>query len=377
MSQPTRRAFLEQSTAALAASIFAGRSVADEPTGEWRNRQPGMEYRRLGRTGFQVSEIVMGGNEIAPDNYEHVLRALDLGLNYLDTSPAYGKGKSEEGYAKVLKARSRDQFFLTSKVSLWDEDRDARYRAIFDELDASEQDRLRRVAADAIERSGVARPDYLVNYFNAQRTELDAATLANVMEPKYGDRVDRDKTYKRIIFESVEGGLKRLGTDHLDILMCPHGASSPHELTKYPEIGEAFDRLKQSGKVRHLGVSAHTDPAGVLAAALDMKIYSVAMIAYNIVNHAYVDETLARAHAEDFGVIAMKVARPIHPGRGREGDPARVKLLNDAVDGDWSVPQKAYLWALRNPNLSAAIANMVDADQVEADLALPRSLKRA
>ena len=41
-----------------------------------------------------------GGNTIAPDNYRHVEEAIDRGLNYLDTAPAYGRGRSELGYAR-------------------------------------------------------------------------------------------------------------------------------------------------------------------------------------------------------------------------------------------------------------------------------------
>ncbi len=77
-----------------------------------------MAYRRLGRTGFMISEVVMGGNTIAPENFEHVLLALDHGLNYLDTAPAYGQGKSERGYSHVIRARGRDKFFLTSSALL-------------------------------------------------------------------------------------------------------------------------------------------------------------------------------------------------------------------------------------------------------------------
>ena len=65
---------------------------------EWRNRQSGMTYRRLGRTGFMISEIVMGGGPVSPTNYEHVELAIDMGLNYLDTAPAYGNTISEQGY---------------------------------------------------------------------------------------------------------------------------------------------------------------------------------------------------------------------------------------------------------------------------------------
>src|SRR5579885_2462016 len=86
-----RREFLTATAAAALAQILPTKadSAPANSAGEWRNRQSGIAYRRLGRTGYMISEVVMGGNTIAPDNYEHVLAALDRGLNYLDTAPAY------------------------------------------------------------------------------------------------------------------------------------------------------------------------------------------------------------------------------------------------------------------------------------------------
>jgi aryl-alcohol dehydrogenase-like predicted oxidoreductase len=368
----TRRNFLKTTFGSALALGLSGSASASADEAQWRNKREGMRYRRLGRTGFMVSEIVMGGNEIAPDKYEHILPALDLGLNYLDTAPAYGRGKSEQALAKVIKARPRDQFFLNSKVSLWDINRNSLYEKIFAGLSEKEQAALRDKAAEEIAARGAANPQYFVNYFRGQRGELDAAALCNVMEKEYGRRVDRERNYKQLILDSIDESLARLGTDHLDIMMCPHGASSPAELLNYPEIFEAFETLKKAGKVRHLGVSAHTDPAGIVRAALQAGVYSMAMVAYNIVNHTFVDDALAEAHSRDFGVIAMKVARPVFPGQGRSAaDPARLELLDREIRGDWSVPQRAYLWALRNKNLSAVVSNMVDADQVRDNLILP------
>lgn len=79
-----------------------------EAKGEWRNCHSGVAYRLLGRTGFMVSQVVMGGNTISPSSYDHVLAALGHGLNYLDTAPAYSNLASEKGYAKVNKARRCD-----------------------------------------------------------------------------------------------------------------------------------------------------------------------------------------------------------------------------------------------------------------------------
>lgn len=367
----TRRKFLAYTGPVLAAALARkADAAAEDAKGEWRNRQPGMAYRRLGRTNYMISEVVMGGNTIAPDNYEHVLAAIDRGLNYLDTAPAYGKGKSEQGYAKVIKARARDKFFLNTKISLWDINRNALFQSIFDSLPGAEQERFRSLANDYISENQIDKPDYFVNYFGGQRAELDDAALANVMEREYGRRIDRGKNYKQLILKSVDESLARLGTDYLDLVMCPHGANTPYELKNFPEILEAFETLKKAGKVRHLGVSAHTDPGGVLDAAVDSGVYSVAMVAYNVVNHARVDAALARAKRKDVGVIAMKVARAVQLGVNRPADAARVKLVEDAVPGSLKVPQKAYVWALGNPNVTAVNSELINQALVDDNLPL-------
>jgi hypothetical protein len=74
-------------------------------------------------------------------------------------------------------------------------------------------------------------------------------------------------------------------------------------------------------------------------------------------------------------VIAMKVARPVHSGRPPAPPAERVKLINDAVPGDLKPPQKAYVWALRNPALAGVISEMVNQQHVDDNL--PLAGKRA
>jgi aryl-alcohol dehydrogenase-like predicted oxidoreductase len=352
-----------------------GASLGATEAGEARNRQAGMSYRRLGRTNYLVSRIVMGGNPIASENYDHVLMALDMGLNYLDTAPAYGRGASERGYGLVIKARGRDKFFLNTKVSPWDLNRNRLFKDIFSSLDEAEQKRLRAEAREEIERRQVDAPEYFVDYFEGQKGELEDAALSNVMERKYGSRIDRGKNYRQLILDSVDESLSRLGTDYLDLLMCPHGANTPYELLNHAEIFEAFEMLKKSGKVRHLGVSAHTDPAGILEAAVKAKVYSAAMVAYNVVNAPRVGPALEAAHKADLGVIAMKVARPVVPRRGGSTPADRAAKLDAAVPGDLKPPQKAYTWALRNTHLTACISDMPSKQHVADNIPLARDTR--
>ena len=374
MGMLNRREFLSTASRPALTMAIAHKANAAAPgaEGEWRNRGSGMAYRRLGRTGFMISEIVMGGNTISPANYEHILLALDMCLNYLDTAPAYGQTNSEKGYARVIAARKRDSFFLNTKVSLWDVNRNKLYTDIYSSLPESDQKKLKGRSLEDIESRHAFDPDYVCDYFPAQRAEMEAAALANVMAKEYGHKIDREKNYRQIIFQSLEDSLKRLGTDHVDLLMCPHGASTPYELLNHPEIFEAFEKLKQQGKVRHLGVSAHNDPAGILEAAVEAKVYSAAMVAYNIVNSRFVSKPLERANKAGLGVIAMKVARPVYNGRsnGTADDPRRIRMIEEAVPGTLKRPQKAYAWALGNPSLSAVISELVNADMVKDNLPL-------
>jgi aryl-alcohol dehydrogenase-like predicted oxidoreductase len=355
----------------LATTARARASTAEAPTeGEWRNRQAGMKYRRLGRTGFMVSEIVFGGDPVAPDNHRHVELAVERGVNYLDTAPAYGGGKSEAGYGAVLPIIGRDRVFLTTKVSALGGARNSAYQELFAGLTRAEQESVLRDLAEDVRERGATLPTYMGNYFSGQIREIETDALSDVLERRYPGRIDARATYAETMIRSVEASLKKMKTDHVDILMCPHGASSFAE-TQIPEIHETFEKLREQGKVRALGVSAHNDPAGVLRGAMATGIYSVAMIAFNIANRSFVEPALEEAKKADFGVVAMKVAQAVFdPDRSANTRPERVAVLNQVVPEDLTLHQKAYRFGLSNPNLSAVISNMVDEKQVNENLAV-------
>lgn len=377
MSTPqavNRREFVRGgSGAALAIALEAKAAPSDSgDAAEWRNRNPDMAYRRLGRTNYMVSEVVCGGNTIAPDNFRHVEEAIERGLNYLDTAPAYGRGRSESGYAKVIAGSKRERVFLNTKVSIWSSNRNAIFKAIYDSLAGSEQAKVHAKASEELERRRALDPDHICHYFGGQEDALRASLLSNAMERKYGEKVDRPSEYRERLLASVDSSLRAMGTDYLDLLMVPHGANSAYEVTAFPEIFEAFETLRKAGKVRHFGVSAHSDPGGVLDGLVESGQYSAAMVAYNIVNHSYVDAALDRAQAADVGVIAMKVARPCHHGRdnGLPDDPRRVEMIERAVPGKLSVPQKCYLWVLRDSRIAAVNSELKNSAMVADNLPL-------
>jgi aryl-alcohol dehydrogenase-like predicted oxidoreductase len=83
-----------------------------------------LEYRDLGRTGMRVSEISLGtwafgdgwGTVGEDDALGALNRAVDLGVNFLDTADVYGDGRSEKLIATLLKARPNDEILVATKA---------------------------------------------------------------------------------------------------------------------------------------------------------------------------------------------------------------------------------------------------------------------
>jgi predicted aldo/keto reductase-like oxidoreductase len=366
-----RREFLNVSAGALvSAAVLPKVAAAQNPSqGEYRNRQPQMTYRRLGRTGLMVSSIGMGGDDIRPEGIDYVLWAMDQGLNYFDTAPQYGGGLSEKGYALVHKARGRDKSFQNTKVNV--HPNHARvYQAIFNSLPEPEQAAIRNQVNEEIKARGTEVPEYAGNYFNGQSSGMRQNMIADILAQKYRNKIDPQKEYKQFIIDSCEKSLKSLETDHVDCLLM-RGIETPWEVKNTPEVFEAFELLKKQGKCRFLGFSAHSDPAGILDAAIDTGVYSMGMIAYHFLNHKWVGPVLEKAKKADFGVMAMKTSRVIqNPFNRRQLIPERAKALNELVPGDMTVFQKGLHLALQNPNLSGVVMGISNMDMAKEDIPL-------
>jgi len=124
-----------------------------------------MEYRPLGRTGVQVSKLCLGtmmfgawGNTDHDDSIRIIHRALDAGINFVDTADVYSAGESEEIVGKALMSR-RDDVVLATKVSVpMDDDPNHRgnsRRWIIQEIENS----LRRLGTDWIDLYQIHRAD--------------------------------------------------------------------------------------------------------------------------------------------------------------------------------------------------------------------------
>ncbi|MBA3528247.1 MAG: aldo/keto reductase [Propionibacteriaceae bacterium] len=125
-----------------------------------------MEYRTLGSTGIDVSEIGFGAWAIGGDAWGPVeddasiaamQRALELGTNFIDTADVYGDGHSEELVAKVIKGR-RDEVVVATKGGLMGHHRDPSGTPVYDR-----PEKVRKALEDSLRRLGT---DYVDVYFD-------------------------------------------------------------------------------------------------------------------------------------------------------------------------------------------------------------------
>ena len=127
-----------------------------------------MKYRPIGTTGMHASVIGFGtgdnaGLMVVGDERAQryaVARALDLGINYFDTSPDYGKGQAERNLGRALRAAGTEAIVAT-KVEIMPDQLDDIEGTIARSLDAS------------LQRLGMDRVDILMIH-NPPRTERDA-----------------------------------------------------------------------------------------------------------------------------------------------------------------------------------------------------------
>jgi aryl-alcohol dehydrogenase-like predicted oxidoreductase len=125
-----------------------------------------VEYRSLGRTGVKVSPLCLGammfgswGNPDHDDSIRIIHRALDAGINFIDTADVYSRGESEEIVGKALAGGRRDDVVLATKVhGEMGEDPNQRgnsRRWIIREVENS----LRRLGTDWIDLYQIHRPE--------------------------------------------------------------------------------------------------------------------------------------------------------------------------------------------------------------------------
>ncbi|MEA5461366.1 aldo/keto reductase [Arcicella sp. LKC2W] len=199
-----------------------------------------MKYRKLGKTGFDISEISLGtwqvggkwGDDFNHETAEGILNAaVDSGINFIDTADVYGDGESEKAVGKFVKSRS-ERIFVATKCG-------------------------------------------------------------RQLNPHVNEAYQ-----PAVLRKFVENSLKNMGLETLDLIQlhCP-----PTEVYYRPEIFELFDRLKDEGKILNLGISVEKVEEALKGIEYD-NVTSVQII-FNVFRQRPAELFFEQAQKKNVGII--------------------------------------------------------------------------
>jgi aryl-alcohol dehydrogenase-like predicted oxidoreductase len=296
-----------------------------------------MKTRRFGRTGLEVSEMVFGGGFVggivihADDDTKRaaIRRAFDAGVNWIDTAPLYGQGRSEEALGWLL-AEVDETPYLSTKVGL--------------DLDALDD------IPGQVERSMTQSLKRL------RRDSVDLLQLHNAIGPETGDG--------------------RIGVDRV---LGPGG------------VADALDRLRGQGLTRFTGLTALGD-ASACRAAIESGRFDSAQVYYNLLNpsaarampaawtgHDF-SGVIAACSAHDVAVMNIRVfAAGVIPTDARHGrevvltedsevavEEKRVGAVFDLLGGEFgSRGQTAIRHSLANPDIACVVVGLAELAHID------------
>lgn len=298
-----------------------------------------MNRRPLGRTGLEISEIGFGAWGIGgaqwigatdDESLRALHRAVDLGLNFIDTAIAYGKGQSERLIGRLLKERKGEGIVVATKVPpknlVWPAAKDVPVRATF--------------PAAHIERM-------------------------------------------------CEKSLKNLDVERLDLLQLHVWQDAYLDQDGWRD---AFLGLKKAGKVRFLGISVGEHDADSALRAASSGLFDAMQILYNIFEQRPADRLLPLCQAHGVGVLArvpfdeggltgLITPETTFPdgdfrsdyfgGDRRRQVVERCEALKKLLDGEAkSLPELALRFCLSHEAVSTVIPGMRKVSRVEENCAV-------
>lgn len=261
-----------------------------------------MQYRTLGQTGVQVSSLALGtmnfgpfGNTTEVETTAMVHRALDAGINVIDTADAYSGGISEELVGKALKGVDRDDVVLATKFRL---------------------------------------------------PVGDITRLGNRTEP---GGINKQGGSRRWIIKAVENSLRRLNTDHIDLYQMHR----PDPATNIEESLSALTDLQRAGKVLYIGSSTFSAAEMVEAQWVSERRSLTRFVSeqplYSILSRGIEADVLPTAQKHGMGVLTWSpLSGGFLSGKFRPGTEAeqsyrdKLRAGNTVpIDGDDALKREA------------------------------------
>src|SRR3984957_1427754 len=295
-----------------------------------------MKYRKLGRTGFDVSDIAhglwgMSGWSGSDDKgaLNALQLAVDLGCNFFDTAWAYGEGKSDGLLGEIMARNSGKRLYAASKIPPGNE----RWPAL---------------------------PEY-----------------------KYSDVFSAQH-----VFQYADMIRKQLRVDTIDLLQFHVWDDS---WTSEPEFRSTVEKLKRDKWIRFFGLTINRWQPENGIKALRTGLVDTVQVIYNIFDQAPEDELFPVCRELNVGVIARvpldegslggKMTRetkfPEHDWRARYFGPEnlpetidRVDELKKVVPPGMTLPDMALRFILSNPTVSTTIVGMRKPEHVKQNMGL-------
>jgi hypothetical protein len=159
------------------------------------------------------------------------------------------------------------------------------------------------------------------------------------------------------LLASLDGSLKRLGTDHVELIQI-HQPDSLAQVNS-DEVWEAFAKARQAGKVRFNGLSLHENQVELMRAAVHTGRFDAMLVPYNTLTADRVGPLLEEAHAAGVAVATMKSLQPVHAAKESH-------RLQDFPGNPY---QRAIQWVLKHAHVSAVMVEMPSFDELEEDIA--------
>ena len=257
-----------------------------------------MKYRRLGRTGLNVSFVSLGtggpsrlGQRTHGDekrSHALVAEAIDLGVNLIDTAANYSD--SEAILGRALQRIPRDRYYLATKFN-----------------------------PDPNEDGSIITPDELV--------------------------------------AACEQSLERLKVETIDIYQF-HGLVPGNYRQTVETLYPTMEQLRDEGKIRFIGVTEYfyRDPDHqMLVEALEDDVWDTIMVKYGILNMWAERDVLPRAQAQDVGVLNMSAVRK-RMTRPTELERTIAQWKRDGHLADDALPEKDPLRFLVGDQASSVVA---------------------
>ena len=211
---------------------------------------------------------------------------------------------------------------------------------------------------------GINYIDTAYVYMNGQNEEV----VGQVMKTKRDKVFLTTKVGRRQNLQDVprqiETSLKRLQTDHVDLLLLHHGGDTT-EMVLNEEYMKVMDSARQKGQTRFIGFSSHTSDPEVYDNAIKSKFWEAALLCYNYQSPPSLTVSIEKMRKAGIAIIGMKnllnfTTRPRKP----------LEDIREDKNGPVTYAQALLKWVLANPYVDTIIPGMTSFEQLAENMAI-------